>query len=195
MEAFLRAYLPRLLSGSITFEVYSYQGKSDLLKKLPDRLRGYRSWLPEDWRVVVVLDKDDDQAEALKTSVQWHAEVLGFRVRRIDGSNWQLLTRIVVEELESWYFGDWPAVTCCYPGVSKSVPAKAAFRDTDSIQGGTWEAFERVLKKAGYFSGGLRKIEAARLLGSCMSTSENRSRSWSAFTSALLEAGQNSPGD
>jgi len=39
MEAFLRSSLPQLL-GKTSFEIYSYQGKSDLLSRLEERLRG-----------------------------------------------------------------------------------------------------------------------------------------------------------
>lgn len=55
MEAFLRALLPRLFPGR-TFEVHPFQGKNDLLGNLEPRLRSYASWLPEDWRIVVVVD-------------------------------------------------------------------------------------------------------------------------------------------
>jgi hypothetical protein len=59
MEAFLRALLPRMLPAGHTFEVHPFQGKDDLLGKLKARLRGYAQWLPEDWRIVVVVDRDD----------------------------------------------------------------------------------------------------------------------------------------
>ncbi len=66
MEAFLRILLPRLLPEDRSFEVHAFQGKSDLLGKLQDRLRGYARWLPEDWRIIVVVDRDDDECLALK---------------------------------------------------------------------------------------------------------------------------------
>jgi hypothetical protein len=62
MEVFLRAHLPRLLGGDATFNVYPSQGKQDLMRNLPDRLKGYASWLPEGWRIVVVVDRDDRTA-------------------------------------------------------------------------------------------------------------------------------------
>ena len=60
MEVFLRALLPRLLPHDRTFEVHPFQGKSDLLGKIEARLRAYASWLPDDWRIVVVVDRDGD---------------------------------------------------------------------------------------------------------------------------------------
>jgi len=57
MEAFLRSSLPQLL-GETSFEIYSYQGKSDLLSRLEERLRGYAAWLPVSLRRVApgILD-------------------------------------------------------------------------------------------------------------------------------------------
>ena len=68
-EAALRIILPRIL-GATTFEVYRYTCKHDLLARLPERLRGYKAWLPADWRVVVVVDRDDDDCVALKTELE-----------------------------------------------------------------------------------------------------------------------------
>jgi len=55
MEAALRVLLPRVLV-ELSFQVYPYQCKDDLLKRLPDRLSGYAAWLPDDYRIVVVVD-------------------------------------------------------------------------------------------------------------------------------------------
>lgn len=65
MEAFLRGLLPRLLPSNRTFEIHPFQGKQDLLEKLERRLRGYVAWLPADWRIVVVIDRDDDDCQRL----------------------------------------------------------------------------------------------------------------------------------
>ena len=66
MEAFLGALLPRLLPQDRTFVVHPFQGKSDLLAKLESRLRGYATWMPADWRIVVVVDRDDEDCLVLK---------------------------------------------------------------------------------------------------------------------------------
>ena len=99
-----------------------------------------------------------------------------------------LVNRIAIEELEAWYFGDWPAVCAAYPKVSAHVASKAGYRDPDSIAGGTWEAFERVLQRHGYFRGGLAKIEAARALGAAIDPARNRSVSFGRLRDAVLEA-------
>jgi hypothetical protein len=108
MEAFLRALLPRLLPADRTFDVHPFQDKDDLLSKLESRLRGYAAWLPEGWRIVVVVDRDDDDCHALKERLEAIAEHARLLTRsRGGGPGWQVVNRISIEELEAWYFGDW----------------------------------------------------------------------------------------
>jgi hypothetical protein len=188
MEAFLRGLLPRLLPQDRTFEVHPFQGKRDLLGKLEVRLRGYAVWLPADWRIVVVVDRDDDDCRVLKRQLETTARRAGLRTRsRSDNGQWQLVNRIAVEELEAWFFGDWEAVRSAYPRVASTVPNRHGFRDPDAIAGGTWEAFERVMQKHGYFKGGLAKIEAARVIGAYVEPARSRSCSFKALCSAIIE--------
>jgi Domain of unknown function (DUF4276) len=176
---------PRIAPLSCT----RFQGKTDLMAKLQDRLRGYASWLPEDWRVVVVVDRDDDDCVALKAQLEAMAKNAKLCTRSVAGKQpWQLVNRIAVEELEAWYFGDWPAVCTAYPRVSERVVNQAGYRHPDAVAGGTWEAFERVLRRHGYFRGGLGKIEAARSLGAAIDPQRSRSPSFAHFRDVVLEA-------
>jgi hypothetical protein len=174
-----------------TFNVYPSQGKHDLLRNLPARLKGYAAWLPKDWRVIVIVDRDGHDCHELKEMMEKAAANAGLQTRRSgDVASWRVATRIAIEELEAWYFGDWAAVQAAYPNVPKTIAEKAAYRDPDKIAGGTWEAFERVLQKAGYFESGLSKTEAARSLGQRVDAMRNRSHSFGVFRDALLEAVQ-----
>ena len=138
MEAFLQTLLPRLLPSGRTFEIHAFQGKQDLLGKLPARLRGYQHWLPADWRLPVLVDQDDDDCRELKADIEQAAAGAGLLSRTTAGERpWQVANRVVIEELEAWYFGDWEAVHGAYPGVSRTVPQQARYRDPDAIQGGT----------------------------------------------------------
>lgn len=190
MEAALRDILPRILGG-VSFEVYPYQCKDDLLVKLPDRLRGYSKWLPTDWRIVVVIDRDRDNCKVLKRRLERIARQAGLATRSSRRTKrYKVVNRIAIEELEAWYFGDWQAVLAAYPRVNEHVPAKSRYRDPDAIVGGTWEAFERVLKRAGYFRTGLRKIEAARRIAPHMDPERNVSHSFAILRDALAEMAQ-----
>ncbi len=189
MEAFLRGLLPRLLPADRTFEVHPFQGKADLLAQLEARLRGYASWLPEDWRIVVVVDRDAEDCLDLKRRMEEAARRAGLCTRTHTGtSTWQLVNRIAIEELEAWYFGDWSGVRAAYPRMPRTIPRRRRFRDPDAIQGGTWEAFERIARRHGYFRAGLPKIEVARTLGQHIAPGTNRSRSFQVFCKAVIEA-------
>jgi len=185
MEAALRLLLPKIV-GPLSFEVYPHLCKEDLLTRLPDRLRGYASWIPENWRIVVVVDRDDDDCKALLTRLDAMAKRSGLRTKRSAGRTpWALVPRLAVEELEAWYFGDWQAVQEAYPRVPAGVPSQAKYRVADAVAGGTWEAFERVLQKAGYFETGLAKIAAARAIAERMDPERNTSRSFQGLRRAF----------
>ncbi len=189
MEVFLRELLPRILSADCDFEIHPFQGKLDLLGNLGNRLRGYAQWLPDDWRILVIVDRDDDDCRQLKQRLEDVASGANLRTRsQAGGRPWQLVNRVVIEELEAWYFGDWEAVRSAYPRVSPTVPNQSRYRNPDSVQGGTWEAFERILKGRGYFRTGLRKMEAARTVAAYIDPARNRSHSFTKFRDALVEA-------
>lgn len=101
---------------------------------------------------------------------------------------WQVANRVVVEELEAWYFGDWSAVLAAYPRVRPTVPRQARYRDPDAIVGGTWEAFEGVLQRHGYFGTGLRKVEAARAVAAHFDPDRSRSQSFEKLRAVIAEA-------
>ena len=189
MEAFLRAWLPRFLPQHCTFKIYVYRGKHALLRRLGNRLRGYANWMCPWHRIVVVVDRDRDDCEELKLRLERICESAGLRSRRAAGGpDWQVVTRIAIEELEAWYFGDWPAVCAAYSRVPARIPDRAARRNPDAIRGGTWEAFERVLQRHGHFRQGLAKVQAATDIGQHIDPARNRSHSFAVFRDAIAEA-------
>lgn len=187
METLLRGLLTRFLKDT-SYAIYRFQCKHNLLAELPKRLKGYRAWLPETYRIVVIVDRDGDECQELKKRLEHCAEMADLATRSQPRQNrFSVVNRIVVEELEAWYFGDWKAVCAAYPRVPARVPKGARFRDPDAIAGGTWEAFERVLQRAGYFDTGLRKIEAAREIAAHMDPARNSSHSFQVFWQTLVE--------
>jgi hypothetical protein len=187
MEAFLRALLPRLMPQGCQFEINAFQGKPDLFKQLEKRLRGYARRLEKNERIVVLVDLDQCNCSALKTKLEVIARRAGLRTRtQASGAQWQLVNRIAVEELEAWYFGDWAAVRGAYPNAR--LPRQLGSCNPDAIQGGTWETFERVMKKSGYFKNGLRKTEAAKTIGEHIDAARSTSRSFRCFVQAVQEA-------
>ena len=187
MEEVLRLLLPKLLRD-ITFQIYPHQCKQELLNRLPERLKGYSKWIPNNWRIVVIVDRDDSDCLGLKSMLEQIAFGAGLITRsQAHGNPYHVVNRLAIEELEAWYFGDWDAVREAYPKVPASIPARAKYRDPDDISGGTWEAFEYVLQRSGYFKSGLRKIEAARTIAPYMIPERNGSRSFQVLRTALTE--------
>ncbi len=188
MEAVLEGLLPKMLVDT-EFEIRRFQCKDDLLTHLPRRLAGYAAWLPDAWAILVLVDRDGDDCKRLKQRLETMASRAGLLTKTAAmGQRFQVVNRIVVEELEAWFFGDWPAVRAAYPCVPATIPSKAGFRDPDAIVGGTWESLERVLKRAGYFSTGLRKLECARSVVRHMDPVRNASPSFQAFRAAVIAA-------
>ena len=189
MERALEQLLPKMLTQA-DFQIIRFQCKDDLLKHLPARLRGYSNWLPATWVVLVLVDRDDDDCRVLKQVMEKVAADSGLlsKTRAGHGKAFQVVNRIAIEELEAWYFGDWPAVRVAYPRVSATLPSKQGFRDPDAVLGGTWEALERVLKQAGYYKTGLRKMECAKAVALNMNPLTNSSKSFQAFFQAVADA-------
>lgn len=136
-----------------------------------------------------MVDHDNDDCRALKARLERVAASAGLRTRTRSGDAcWRVVNRIVIEELEAWYFGDWEAVQSAYPRVSPSVPRQARYRNPDAVRGGTSEAFERVMRRSRYFEAELDKVEAAQAIAPHMDPACNRSDSFQTFHAALIEA-------
>jgi hypothetical protein len=187
-EKALEHLLPRLV-GDATFRIYEYGGKQALLGRLPARLRAYRRTLQLGWLVLVLVDLDDDDCHILKRTLERAAAGAGVTTRsRAAGGQFNVLNRIVIEELEAWYFGDWSAVRKACPRVPSTIPSRAPYRDPDATKGGTWEALLRIMQRAGYFANGLNKQQAAQNIAPHMDPARNTSHSFQVLRDALMQA-------
>lgn len=189
LESALTYLLPKILPSTFTFRIHAFRGKPDLLAKLPKRLNGYYGWLPPDWKIVILIDEDREDCLKLKTELEHKAIFAGFITKssRKNQKLFQILNKIVVEELDAWFFGDVEAICQAYPKVSPNLANQESYRDPDPIKGGTWEALERVLQKAGYHQGGLEKYKASGEISQYMNPLANRSKSFQVFYQSLLE--------
>jgi hypothetical protein len=188
-EAALLTILPKLLPES-ELQIIRFQGKQNMLRNLLARLRGFQSWLPENWLLLVLVDRDREDCHTLKEKLEAIALQAGLISKSADRgrSKFQIVNRIAIEELESWFFGDWEAVRRVYPKVPRTIPLQEQYRDPDAVAGGTWEAMERIFQRYGYFESGLRKIELARSVTPHMEPTRNTSRSFQAFRDAIVAA-------
>lgn len=174
MEALLEELLPRVVPGH-TFAIHPHQGKSDLLRKLEQRLRAYSRMIWPDLRVAVLVDRDSDDCLVLKKRLTDACNDAGIGA----------LCRIAIEELEAWFFGDVAALSAAYPRVPANLGSQAKFRDPDAVAGGTWEALERILMRASYYPTGMPKVEVARSIAVHMDPDQNRSRSFQVLVDGL----------
>jgi hypothetical protein len=186
-EAALLNLIPKILEEKHTFAIHPFQGKADLLSNLSDRLQAYRLWIPRDWKIVVLIDEDREDCKALKGKVEMAAKGAGLATRTSAKGRglFVVLNRLAIEELEAWFFGDVSALKSAYPRIPATLSEKAKYRDPDSIAGGTWEALERELRKAGYYPTGMPKIEVSRNVSLHMDAARNRSHSFQVFVNGL----------
>lgn len=187
-ETALYNLVPKIVGPAVSYNIRVFQGKFDLLKKLPERLRGYRPWLPDDWLIIVLLDKDREDCVQLKAKMEEIARREGLSTKSNPNASGriQVLNRIAIEELEAWFFNDVTALKTAYPRIPKALDRKSRYHNPDAIDD-TWEALEWVLQKAGYYRGGLPKKEAARKISTYMDPTRNTSKSFQVFRDSLYE--------
>ncbi len=175
VEIVLNEIIPRIIGGKTTFKIHDFRGKSNLIKNLLDRMRGYGSMIrhQKDLRIVVLIDKDNQNCQELKQILEEIAAQAGLTTPSTS-NNFQVLNRIVVEELEAWFFGDIKALREAYPKVPENLTKRKSYRIPDEIKGGTWEALERILSSAGYYEKGfMPKTEVARNIAPFMNPELN----------------------
>ena len=99
------------------------------------------------------------------------------------------VTRIAIEELEAWYFGDWEAVCSAYPRILQTIPNRSVYKQPGATQGGTWEAFEKIMKVFPHCKQDscLNKVEVAEALGQHINPECNRSAGFQVFWQAISE--------
>lgn len=188
-EAALMNILPKLVVKQMTYNIHPFNGKGDMMKNMPGRLKGYGHWIPSDWRIIVLVDRDNDDCLKLKQEIQRYAQNANLATRSKGGTNaFQVGVRLAIEELEAWFFGDVEAIVGAYPRVPRTLDRRAKYRNSDGIRGGTWESLERVLQNAGYYLTGMPKIQVAKDISRQMDPSRNKSTSFRAFRNLVLLA-------
>jgi hypothetical protein len=133
----LTQLLPKILPSTVSSKIHAFRGKPDLLLNLPNRLKGYQAWLPPDWKIVILIDEDREDCRKLKKQLEDIAKSSELITKSScnQGKSFQVLNRIVVEELEAWFFGDVEAIRQAYPKGSPNLAKQQRYRDPDGIKG------------------------------------------------------------
>jgi len=204
MKALLDQLLLRLLPDDVEWEVFDFRSKGQLLKQLPNRLKGYAEMIHqagyEDLRIVVLVDRDEQDCKRLKAQLEQDAHAAGLRTLTAarpapnapPNQPFYVLNRVVCEELEAWYFGDPAACQAAYHRLKLGHFTPTHLQRPDTVKGGTWEAFGRTLHKAGHLPSpkppsNSWKYGAAELIGPQLdlSPSVNQSPSFQAFLAGV----------
>ena len=161
MEVLLDGLLPRMFPD-LNFLCVSHDGKGDLEKSIPRKLR---AWREPGVRFVVVRDNDRGECKGLK------AHLRGLCAGRTEED---CLIRIACQELEAWYLGDPDALAEAFGNESlRQIGAKSGFREPDDIPHPA-RALVRLVPQ-------YQKIGSARLLANHLDRRRNRSPSFRAM--------------
>ncbi|MDR0284326.1 MAG: DUF4276 family protein [Propionibacteriaceae bacterium] len=135
--------------------------------------------------MLVLVDRDDDDCIELKKQLELAAVRSGLPTLTRHADRAPIVaSRIVCEELEAWFFGDFPALHQAYPRLPETLTGKSKYRDPDAIRGAA-EQLERLLQRAGCFRVGVSKLDVATAVAPHMDVTNNRSASSQAFVSGL----------
>ncbi|MBZ0118003.1 MAG: DUF4276 family protein [Sandaracinaceae bacterium] len=171
-RAFFEPWIARLLNGG-DVRIHPHQGKGrlpdtdegpdpkrrGLLDQLPAKLRAFRSSLGAQDGVLVVVDADEDDQDALLAEIRGLAQTV---------SGLRASVSLAVEEVEAFYLGDLAAIARVFPDADMQM---ARGYEPDSICG-TWELFGRIVG-----DGGGNKVWWAQEMGPAVTTNPARSRS------------------
>lgn len=187
-EEALRHIIPKLDVGKCKIEYRNLGSKYKLLKQLPQRLAAYRAMIDkgDDVRIVVLVDRDNDECQELKRTLESHARNAGLRTKSAPdvARRFHVVNRIAIEELESWFLGDLPALRRAFSSLPSKLPRRLS-ANPDNVSGGTWEALHSFLKNHGIYRNSYPKIEAARKIAPHLDIENNRSRSFRVFISGV----------
>ena len=158
-KAMLEGVVPRLLDDSINVRYVVFEGKQDLEKRLPRRLRG---WQNPHARFLVMRDQDSGDCYEIKCNLAGICE----RAGRPDA-----LIRIACHELESFYLGDLNAVAAAIgPQKLAKQQNNAKYRDPDRLNNAAQE-LKRIART-------YQKLSGSRAIGPALSLDENQSQSF-----------------
>lgn len=149
-----------------------------MLGKLPNRLRAYHHEPLSSHKIVVLIDSDHQDCTELKFKLEQIVANAGLVTKTTDCKSFRVVNRIVVEELEAWFFGDIHALSSAYSSVPKSLCAKKGYEFPDKIHDPS-EKLSHLLKKE--YSGKMPKLEVAGRISRHMIAERNISLSFREF--------------
>ncbi|MBF0285504.1 MAG: DUF4276 family protein [Magnetococcales bacterium] len=171
MKEVLDGVLHRLgLPSEVTFQCVPHQGKQDLERSIPNKLRG---WNDPDHDIRFVVLRDNDGHPRCAELKQRLAKLCS------DNGRPDALIRLACQEMESWLLGDPNAIAVGFEDQTlvKKIGNKAKFRDPDHLLKPSEELKALIL--------GYQKRSGARKIAPYLDPDLNRSRSFQVFVNGL----------
>ena len=161
MKALLEGLIPRLFPN-LQFACIAHEGKYDLEKSIPRKLR---AWREPGVSFVVVQDNDNGDCQALKDKIVQLCK---------DGGKDDTLVRIVCQELEAWYIGDPDAMALAFANEKlRDIGNQSRYRVPDTLPKPS-EDLRRLVP-------GFQKSAGARSMANYLTLAGNKSTSFVAF--------------
>ena len=165
MRVLLDDLLPRLFPG-LRFKCVKHEGKTDLERSIPRKLR---AWREPGVRFVVVRDNDGADCRARKEALRGLCEA----ARRPD-----TLIRLACQELEAWYLGEPEALADAFGDQSlRNLGQKKGLRDPDTVPR-PHDVLERFVPE-------FQKVSGARRMAQHLTREHNRSTSFQIFLAGV----------
>jgi hypothetical protein len=163
-EIMLEGILPQILPEGIGYRCVVFEGKQDLEKRLPKRLRGWRQHI-EETKFIVLRDQDSADCRLIKQRL--------IEICREAGRP-ETLVRIACRELESFYLGDLAAVGQAFDKANLGKQQKGKkFRNPDMLSNPVQELQKLVPD--------YQKLSGSRKIASQMKIDANKSESFNAL--------------
>lgn len=166
MRPVIEALLEQLLPQEIESIILVHQGKQDLQKSIPRKLR---TWINPEARFIILHDQDSSDCKRLKREL---------RDLCPPDKEHQVLIRIVCTELESWFFGDLVAVESAFPNKKlRMLATKAKYRIPDAMRSPAKE-LEKLIPE-------YQKVGGARAIAPFLDLERNTSSSFQVFVTGV----------
>jgi|DewCreStandDraft_4_1066084.scaffolds.fasta_scaffold29509_2 hypothetical protein len=169
MKSFLESFMPRIVGEAVSCVYISHQGKTDLEKSIPRKIR---AWQNPSAYFIILRDQDSSNCIKLKQHLQ-----------TLCGITDNVSVRIVCRELESWYLGDLAAIDHVFEKKLAKRQNQSKYRDPDKLI----NAYDEIKKVVPEY----QRIIGSRKLGEVLSLENNRSKSFNVFLKTIRQLTSN----
>ncbi len=171
MEETLKNILPQISDyflDSNNFRIIPHQGKQDLEKSIPRKLKAWKDNSYMQYKFIIIRDKDSGDWRKIKENLKNLAILSG----RDD-----VLIRIAIHELESWFLGDLKAIDKAFNKQFFKKVKNKKYRDPDKLANPS-EELSKLLKNRS-------KLLWAKTISQYMDIKNNSSKSFNIFISGV----------